>query len=146
MGRSLEQLRAEYTSQDTPSLLRLAAQGGLTPEAELILDGELRARGFGDRKAALDAAAELPAVPAPGADPGGSHGSSRAIAHRVHWIFVGTLAVGGALFIAIGGACAPMLWRTPADQACQRAGYWYATLDEVGNGMHCERWGFERTR
>jgi hypothetical protein len=133
MEITLDQLRSRYESLETGDLLALLAQGGLTQEAETALQAELRARGYADLESASAAAG---AASAEARQLAAAEQKTSRSKFYVVWLMGGLLIPGAASCISI---LAPFIWRSPADRACQKAGYWYAT--EVGlTEIHCASW------
>jgi hypothetical protein len=133
MEITIDQLRSRYESLETEDLLVLLAQGDLTQEAELALQAELRARGYADRNSALHAGAAANAANAEALELEAAEQRTARAKFRV----------GRMLLLLLIPACmpilAPFIWHSPADRACQRAGYWYAT--EVGlTQIRCFSW------
>lgn len=137
MEITVDQLRSRYESMETEDLLLILAQGGLTEEAETALQTELRARGYADRGSALEASVAVKAANAEALQQAKvEQRDGNAKFHAIWW----------ACFVAIPtvvAACmpflAPFIWRSPADHACQKAGYWYA--EEVGlTKIQCGSW------
>jgi hypothetical protein len=120
MEISLDQLRSAYASRTSEDLLVLLAQGGLTQEAEMILMAELRARGYADQASARDAAVHAHAVEVETATREETERKARSLGPYLIAFFL----IGG-LFVCIT-VLAPFIWSSPADRACQKAGYWYA--------------------
>jgi hypothetical protein len=137
MEITIDQLRSRYESLETEDLLLLLSQGGLTQEAEIALQTELRARGYADRGSALQAGATVKAANAEALQLETVKQSSARAKFHVIWMvcfFVIPTAVTACMPVL-----APFIWRSPADHACQKAGYWYAT--EVGlTKIHCGSW------
>jgi hypothetical protein len=137
MEITIDQLRSRYESLETEDLLLILAQGGLTEEAEIALQTELRARGYADRGSALQASVAVKAANAEALRQAKvEQRDGMAKFHVVGWVcfFVIPTAVAACMpFLA------PLIWRSPADHACQKAGYWYA--EEVGlTKIHCGSW------
>jgi hypothetical protein len=103
----------------------------LTQEAEFFLMAELRARGYGDRDNALHAGAAMVAATR-------HETMARAAPSSPHFA---SLMVSALIFVAL--ACvsllAPLIWHSPADRVCQKAGYWYAS-DTGLTQIHCFGW------
>jgi hypothetical protein len=136
MEITIDQLRSRYESLETEDLLVLLAQGGLTQEAEIALQAELRARGYADRDSALHTGVAVSAAKAEALRLEEAEQRTVYAKFRLAWLLSVFLI---PAVIACMPILAPFIWRSPADRACQRAGYWYAKK-VVLEYVFCTRW------
>src|SRR5947199_6707275 len=113
MEITIDQLRSRYESLETEDLLLLHAQGGLTQEAELALQAELRARGYADRRSALEAGAAVEAANAEALQL--EKVEQRDTRAKFHVLRMVCFSVIPAAVIACMPVFAPFIWRSPAD-------------------------------
>src|SRR5436305_10173728 len=143
MEITIDQLRSRYESLETEDLLLLHAQGGLTQEAELALQTELRARGYADRRRVVEAGTAVQAANAEALQL--DTVEQRAARAKFHVIWMVCFFVIPAAVIACMPVFAPFIWRSPADHMCQKVGYWYAkdvfgpTESSIAK-VRCRKW------